>query len=396
MSPTLLSPEESLLFRLAAPPALASGAVRSLVARRIDWERFVALVDQERVAGSAWRDLSAMEIPIPPEIAEQLQFTAALSDFRLLAVRQLLERTVAALSSAGIEVLLVKGAALASFVYRDPCDRNMSDLDLVLPADRIREGADIAGRIGWSIDGMELKAALYEEHHHLPPMSDTLGLDIRLEIHSDVLPHGHPLRFGVSEMWSRAVKRPLGQATVLVPSTEDLLLHSCVHLGWSHEMRGGAWRTFRDVSELIAQPSFSPERFFSIARERTVAGSCYWTLRLASLLSGAPVPPQMLTVLQPRLPGWLRELVERHLILECAPLSRRSPSVSLARFLWTVAMRPAAAGHGGTRPWQHVERKMEKSIELGLPSPSASSYAWWQTVDGIRDTVTYLRRLAAG
>lgn len=391
---SLLRPEEQLLFRLAAPRHSAS-EVRALVARGIDWDRFIALLLNEGITGAVWRVLHSLDVPIPPAASAQMQGVAALSDFRLLAVRRLLERTLARLAAGGIEVMVVKGAALASFVYPEPGDRNMADIDVVLPAARAREGAMIAAERDWTMDGGELKEALYEEHHHLPPMSDTLGLDIRLEIHTDVLPNGHPLHFGIDALRSRAVRRTLGGVSVLVPSSEDLLLYSCVHLGWSHEMKVGGWRTFRDVSELVEQPTFSWDRFLALARERTLSPACYWTLELASRLCGTPVPAQVLRALRPNVPGFVREIVARHNTLQLTPLSGHNPSEALARMLWNVGMRPGAAGHGTVRPWHHSDSKIRKSHELGLEEKSPSVERWWAHPMGIQATLSYVWRLMA-
>ncbi|HEX4931829.1 MAG TPA: nucleotidyltransferase family protein [Gemmatimonadaceae bacterium] len=388
----VLRAEEALYFRLAAPRH-AAVAARALAGRGMDWGRLVAIVLKEGVAGGFWRTLADCGLQVPPEAAGQLQGVAALSDFRLMAVRRLLEKTVAQLAEHGIPVMLVKGAALSAFVYGEPNDRNMADLDLVVPAEQAREAAMLARSKDWTIDMAELKAALYEEHHHLPPMSDTLGLDIRLEIHTDVLPNGHPLAYGAAAIRGRATRRRLGASEVLVPSIEDLLVYSCVHLAWSHEMRVGGWRTFRDVAELVERPDFAWDRFLAIARDRSLAPACYWTLLLAQRLCGVPVPAEVLRALDPGVAGWLSEVVARHFILQLVPMARRNPSEGMARLLWTCGMRPGRAGHGGARPWQFGERKIEKSRELGLGAPGGAA-RWWAHRVGISDAADYLRRLA--
>ncbi|MCC6930670.1 MAG: nucleotidyltransferase family protein [Gemmatimonadaceae bacterium] len=392
-SSAVLRPAEALFFRLAAPRESESAA-HTLVGRGIDWDRFVGIVLKEGVAGSVWRTLRDYDLPVPSAAASQLQGVAALSDFRLMAVRRLLTKTVAELVAEGIPVMLVKGGALGAFLYAEPCDRNMADIDVVVPRDRAHEAAQVARARDWTIDMAELKAALYEEHHHLPPMSDRLGLDIRLEIHSDVLPVGHPLSYGVAALRSRAVTRRLGASDVLVPSVEDMLVYSCIHLAWSHEMRIGGWRTFRDISELVAHLDFGWDRFLSIASDPTLSSACYWTLLLAERLCGIPVPPAVLRALDPGVGEWVGEVVFRHFVLQLVPMAQRNPSEGLARLLWTAGMRPKRSGHGAARPWQFGERKIEKSRELGLDTPRSSSERWWAHRLGISDAAGYLRRLA--
>lgn len=383
--------EERLLFRAAEPHGTVALA-RESAAADVDWERLVTLAIDQGIAGPVWRALQRAGAPLPTDLAARLAGIAAFSDFRLLEVHRLLERTVANLSAHGIPVVLVKGAALGACVYAEPGDRNMGDLDLLVPIERARDAVVVAAEADWSVEAVERRAALYEGHHHLPAMTDTLGLDIQLELHTDILPAGHPFHFGADAMRSRATERTLGATTVLVPSLEDLLVHACVHLGWSHEMRIGGWRTFRDVSEIVANPEFSWQRFLAIAEDRTIAPSCYWTLRLAARLCGTPVPGDVFAKLRPPMPKWVEEIVARHNLLQLSPGWQHPMSETLSRMLWSVGMRPRRSGHGTIRPWQFGDRFYETARAHGLDSPRSAQH-WWSHRTRFRDVISQVRRL---
>lgn len=388
---SMLSPEAALLF-LAADPSQGRGMAATVVERGISWDRFLELATAEGASSQVHHALRQLAVPVPAMVQRTAHVQAVMAEFRLLHVARLLERTVAALQGEGIEVVLLKGAAMAPFVYRDSLRRNMSDLDLLVPAGDAQRAQRVAERIGWREGTSPLPNSFYETHHHLPPMTDAQGIDVWLEIHRDVLPRGHPL--GVSGADLRARSHPMSFAggQVLVPTVEDLLLFTCVHFAWSHEMQVGSWKTFCDVVELVRHVDFSWARFLDRASERSVATSAYWTLRLASRLCGAPVPGEVLGRLRPALPNRFLEIVERHFVLQLYPATPLHPSVWLARTLWSVGMRPRRSGHRDARPW----RVSGGWSAEGDEEAGRGTARWRYRLSGPVRTAVYLHRVATG
>lgn len=60
-----------------------------------------------------------------------------------------LAEAVAALGSAGIRVMLIKGIAYAGTIYPDPALRPMSDIDLLVPDTSYRAAIEALGRLGY-------------------------------------------------------------------------------------------------------------------------------------------------------------------------------------------------------------------------------------------------------
>ncbi|HSA56745.1 MAG TPA: nucleotidyltransferase family protein [Gemmatimonadaceae bacterium] len=388
---SMLSPEAGLLF-LAADPSRDRDLAAAIIGRGISWDRFLELATAEGASTQVHHALRELAVPVPAAVQRTAHVQAVMAEFRLLHVARLLERTVAALQREGIDVVLLKGAALAPFVYRDALRRNMSDLDLLVPAGDAQRAQQIAERIGWRGGTSPLPDSFYETHHHLPPMTDGQGIDVWLEIHRDVLPKGHPLGFSGTDLRARSRRVPFAGGSVLVPTAEDLLLFTCVHFAWSHEMRVGSWKTFCDVVELVSHADFSWARFLERAAERSVATSAYWTLRLASRLCGVSVPGEVLGRLRPALPDRLLEMVERHFVLQLYPATPLSPSVWLARALWSVGMRPRRSGHRRARPWRVTPGWLVEGGEGAGRGPAR----WRYRLSGPVRTAIYLRRVASG
>jgi hypothetical protein len=55
---------------------------------------------------------------------------------------------VDALHAAGIPALLLKGAALVETVYPDPAQREMLDLDILVPGEQLDEASSVLTPLG--------------------------------------------------------------------------------------------------------------------------------------------------------------------------------------------------------------------------------------------------------
>ena len=367
MTLSMLSPEAELLLLTSAESGEGGGdagasapgerRIRELLGGELDWEKLGWLAERERAAPVLWGHLQTMErLPgaLPPQAAH-LQRLAMVSEFRMLHLEQRLAESLAALSRAGIQVMLLKGAALALTVYGSFVRRPMVDVDLLVHEGDAERARDVLLGAGWVSSGQEELEGFYKGHHHLPPLVDGRGLEVQLELHTGLFFEGNPFRFPVADIWRRAVPVTVRGRRAWVPSTQDQLLHLCLHFAWSHMLNSGAWRTFRDLRALIDAGDVRWDEFVALARESRGASCCYWTLRLAKDLVGVPVPGEVLDALRPPLSPSALERVERHFIYHLLPTEALCPSVFMARAMWRAGVRPRWSGHGGVRPWDRNE-----------------------------------------
>jgi len=366
---THLSPEAELLLLTAgsAPVAAAEGAgasdargarrMRELLRGELDWEKLGWLAERERAAPVLWGELQAIEgVPgkLPPQ-ASHLQRLAMVSEFRMLHLEQRLADSLEALSDAGIDVMLLKGAALALTVYGSFVRRPMIDVDVLVREDEALRARDVLLEDGWMSTETEEFESFYRRHHHLPTLVDGRGLDMQLEVHTGLFFEGNPFDFPIADLWRRAVPVTVRGRTVYVPNRQDQLLHLCLHFAWSHMMSTGAWRTFRDLRALMDAGDLKWDEFVALARRSRGASCCYWTLRLARNLVEVPVPDEVLAALRPPMTSSMLDRVERHFVYNLLPSEVLCPSVFMARTMWRVGVRPRWSGHGSVRPWDRNE-----------------------------------------
>lgn len=346
-----LSPEARLLL-LAAGPSATDGEIAALVAASpLAWGRLLDLADRERATAIVWRRVRGHVPPsMPGEVRSSFERMAMIADFSAGYVEQRIGETMAHLNARGIPGLLLKGAALAPTVYPSFADRPMSDIDIV-----VRDGDGDAAfaafqEIGWRWDAAEYPLERYGKHHHYPPLVDARGMDVRLELHRELLVEGNPFGLRAADLFADGHEVPIGRGWAIVPSPEMLLLHTCIHYTWSHMMLFGAWRAFRDVTAL-ANAGVDWERVLELARRYRAESCCYWTFRLAERLTGATLPAWVMERLGGATTRALAGVCERHAAREMFPTPDRCPSQWLRRVLWEAAIQPDEAGHGGARPW---------------------------------------------
>jgi hypothetical protein len=345
---------EAQLLVLTAGGAANEAPLRELLDKDLDWPRLGTLVKREGATPIVWQWLQRIGFRrMPAAVESAWRRLAMVAEFQSAHLEHRLHDAVELLATRGIDVMLLKGSALAHTTYASFADRPMGDVDLLLRRDRAQEAWTLLQRHGWAWPSTHWPTELYAGHQHLPPLLDTRGDGVRLELHVDLLPGGHPFDLAGDGLWADATRVSLhGGQSALVPAPIRQLLHLCIHFAWSHMMEWGSWRTLRDVDRLTRRHAVAWDGFTTLAHETRGATCCYWTLRLARNLGDAPIPDGVLRTLRPPLPAFVLDRLERHYTRQLFPSEGRCPSATLDRQLWQLGIAPRWSNHGSARPWQ--------------------------------------------
>ena len=342
--------EQELLLLTAGGPA-NDDTIRVIAREPIDWHRFLILAELERAVSVVFPRLRDVASDVIPAAAlDQMRRLASVSDFAMLYLESRLHDSLAVLHGAGIRVMLLKGAALVHTVYPGFRQRPMSDLDLLVDPSNAQRARRVLLSAGWREIVGGIPDSVYDRHHHLPPLKDSMLPDLQLEIHTALF-WDRPFAFDARDLWTRA--QPLGNAfpDTFLPDRIHSLLHTCLHFLWSHQGRFGVWRTLRDVDALTRDAAFDWDAFVQAAQSSRGSTSCYWTFRIAQLTAAIPVPASVMERLRPPRNSYLLQAVERHLLRNLFALEFACPSVTLDHALWELAVMPGWSGHGEIRPW---------------------------------------------
>ncbi len=264
-----------------------------------DWGAVVALALRQGVAPLLHHRLQAEGAfaSVPAPLARQLEEERRATGLVNLRNYGEFQRIARALNKAGIPLIALKGLHLAELVYRDISLRPMSDLDILVPRERVVDCIAVLRGLDYGHDE-DLGSAAQE-------MLDTkcnLGLaharhDVWLEVHWMLDEHHGESTDPLPDVWRSARPARLGDADAQVMSPEFLLLHVCAHLACNHNF-SFSLRALCDIAEIVRRhPALD---WTAVAMhgsrhhwERGVAAA----LRLARDHLGVPVPAPVLAAL---------------------------------------------------------------------------------------------------
>ena len=344
-----LDPEAELIFGLVRPAGNPPATLPVL--RPARWPRLLHIASEENALIALRTRLGADSDAVPVELERIVAILSLDRAHRMRVMQERLEQSLAALNSAGIDVLLLKGAALACTVYGSFVARPMRDVDLLVRGAQANDARAVLLELGWESDPDVPGDHLYGAHQHLPPLRDAATNGAWLEIHRSLLATGHPFRFTEDLIWEASQSVFVGKARARVMHPAHHGAYIAIHFAWSHKLRTGAWHAFRDLDALVTSGALDWETLADTAQQWGAKSCCYWTLELGQYLSQLPVPSEVLRRLQPAMPELLRRLLTRHFLNDLLRDGRGCPSVRLGKLLWSVAMQPRREAHGAIRPW---------------------------------------------
>ena len=146
-----------------------------------DWRTLCDLAERERLLGVIWRrSAAAIRSAAPRETSLDWQRRAVLLGVNVERQLELLATSVTALSAAGVNAVVLKGAPLAQRLYGDFTVRPTLDIDLYVAATERSAARRVLGELGWR----HTAGVAPEEENFQRTIAGRL---FRLEVHSTAL-----------------------------------------------------------------------------------------------------------------------------------------------------------------------------------------------------------------
>lgn len=143
---------------------------------------------------------------------------------------EILREILAALEARGIDVLVLKGAALAHLIYSEPGLRPMRDLDLLVhPADALPAG-NILSEMGFQ--ALQADDEALPGKHLQNAMLQRAGITVSVEVHYNLFE-----RFATRSMTLETLRAPpmmfdCGDLAAFALGPGDMLLHLSEHIAY--------------------------------------------------------------------------------------------------------------------------------------------------------------------
>ncbi len=286
-------------------------------------------VDQETSLPLARRlaDLAAQE-----EVAALVQYAF---------FRPHLAALLRVFAEAQVDLLVLKGAALAETVYPRPSLRRFGDLDvLVRRADTGRARA-VLEALGYIVDPLAWEDLGRGRDCQVNFFNHTDRASVVVELHTELI--NNDLFFGQFHvddrgLWERARSVCLVGEAARTLGPEDQILHLCLHLA-GHYL--AAPQSLRDIAQVCSVSRVDWTLFIRLAQKAGAATVCFAGLFAAARLLETPVPPAVLDALAPR-PA--RGRLERIAEARAADITEAGTERLRLPLLWHLLGSPQARG----------------------------------------------------
>lgn len=232
---------------------------------RFDTDRYAALADEarrQRIEGLLWTAIVDGTLDVDDRVRaragrDELAAVRGRMDYEA-RVAELLER----FDSAGIEVRILKGLALARLDYDDELHRPTSDLDLAVRPDQIDAAVAMLVDLGGYWEDPEpapgwLRRVAKGATVHLG------GHSLEVDLHRILVWGPLGVRLDPAELWNQGRAFDIGGVQRIGLGREEMLLHVCAHLLILGVPRPAG---VRDVAQILCNPALDVPRLVRLAR----------------------------------------------------------------------------------------------------------------------------------
>ena len=263
------------------------------------WTELLAQAETHQLRGFTYRLVADGPVAslAPAAVTERLREAYLGTAVRNALLFRQTQQFIKVLDERGIPVMLLKGLHLARFVYPEPALRNMADVDVMVPRDRLAEAEQVMIELGFGpLPRPNLEEFCTKSNH----LAKLVKADAPVvELHWTIERPTAPFRIDLDGLWSRSRAAALDGTPVRLLSTEDLILHLTLHCSYHHQFDRSAMKGLVDLAAVVAgaKESLDWELLARRANEWGAAPFLYTTMRAVSEVLGTRLPP-----------GWLDSL----------------------------------------------------------------------------------------
>lgn len=209
--------------------------VRELSENTVEWDKLLAEARTSGVSSLLYYILETAGVDglLPRQVMSGLQVACYSVAARNIHYYRELSTVLSSFQRLGIQVIILKGAALAKTLYPDISLRPFVDIDLLIRDQDLAKVERELQFLGYSMSFLEgefHQGYVRRFDKHLL-YSKGGPITVNIEIHTSLLPFICMQRLEADGFWERGVVvSPIFENSGLVLSTEDMLLHLCIHI----------------------------------------------------------------------------------------------------------------------------------------------------------------------
>ena len=278
----------------------------------IDWPAVVRAACDAWLGGLLLRAVERQTWTLPLPQMQQLRWQAHQISQNNSRMTRPLGRIIGALRRDGLDVLLLKGAALNLTVYERPDLRAMADVDLMVRPEHATRARQVLLTAGCRAGRDQVRDDFFPRYYYEVEVPTSDPAPLRIDLHARPL---RPLRYARTipddAFWHDAQAADIPGADALIPSAENMLIHLAGHAA----LHGGyRLRWLYDLQRFVQSDATRIDWDAVVRRSRD------WQLSLpvrvglerAEHVFGPTIPPDAMAALQEAPAGMFDRLTLWH------------------------------------------------------------------------------------
>ncbi len=298
----------------------------------IDWNDFLEEARGESVSPLVFLRLPeiAAHYNIPEYVTEDLKKDYYLSATKNALIFEELKNVLGLLNQNKLQVIVMKGAALAETAYGNPALRPMSDVDLLVKNEDIRKLDSLLKKLGYfpsdrSVDDVDFTSTYLTTLDYRNPAKNAPSFHIHWHFVNSTIPNesyiGH---IKMDDIWRDAVRTNIADTKAWVMSPHHLIIHLSEHaLRVTHSLNKISY--FCDIDRAINYygKSLDWDLLVRDTIKFNLNKMVYTTLYFSHYFIKANVPEEVLLKLKPK-----RFSIPEKFFMRKAAENKRTPGLS--------------------------------------------------------------------
>jgi hypothetical protein len=298
----------------------------------IDWNVFLEKARIEGISPLVFSRLPGLaeHYDIPEYVTEELKKDYYLSATKNALIFEELKNVLSLFNQKRLQVIVMKGAALAETVYGNPALRPMSDVDLLVKKENLHQIDELLKKLGYSqadrsVDDVDFTSTYLTTLDYRSPAKNSPSFHVHWHFVNSTIPNESYINhIKMDDIWQDAVKTNIADIETWVMSPHHLLIHLSEHaLRVTHSLSRLSY--FCDIDRAINY--YGKDLDWNLLIQDTIRFNLnkmvYTTLYFSAYFIKAKVPEDILAKLKPK-----RFSIPEKIFIRKAAENKRTPGMS--------------------------------------------------------------------
>lgn len=298
----------------------------------VDWDIFLEKARGEGVSPLVFSRLPGLDIhfDIPGYVREELKKDYYLSATRNILVFEELKKVLDQFNRKCIQIIVMKGAALAETVYGNPALRPMSDVDLLVKTEDLHRVDRQLKKLGYypadrSVDDVDFTSTYLTTLDYRNTVKNTPSFHVHWHFVNSTIPNESYIRYiKMDNIWRYAVRTTIADTGTWVMSPHHLLIHLSEHaLRVTHSLSKLSY--FCDIDRAIDHygKGLDWDLLIRDTKKFNLNKMVYTALYFSAYFINANIPEDVLLGLKPQ-----KLSIPEKIFMRKAAQNKRTPGMS--------------------------------------------------------------------